>query len=184
MMAALSAFDMRILEALFTVRDSNLIAMFIWISMLGRAWLIYAVAVCVVLILVSKRKYAYAFGLSISVASAGILILILKGLVERARPPGEFQAYLETWYSFPSAHAALAVALYGFLLLLAWRRIDRQIWRYVGIVGMALTIILVSLSRIYLGVHYPSDVLGGVLLGSFCVWLGWKYAKIVRNGHP
>ncbi len=183
MMESLTALDTRVLEALYAARDPNLVQAFMWATTLGSAWIIYAVAACIALMLVHRRMYAYAVGLLVSVASAGIMILILKGLIERARPPVELQAYLESWHSFPSAHAALSVGLYGFLALLAWRLVRHQTARYIALFTFVGVALLISFSRMYLGVHYASDMLAGVALGTACVWLGWKYATIVRNGN-
>lgn len=183
MTESISVFDARILETLFAIRDPNLVQMFIWVTELGRAWLVYAIGIVVVLLLISKRCVAYATGLCISLATSSIAILVIKGLVERPRPPEAFQAYLEVWYSFPSAHAAFAFALYGFLALLTWRLVKHRIVRYIALFAFIGVSLLVSLSRMYLGVHYASDVLVGIALGSVCVWLGWKYAKIARNGN-
>lgn len=184
MIEYIGALDVHVLQVLYDVRDPTLVQFFIWVSELGRSWTVYGIAICIVLVLLFCRNYALASGLAISVASSGIAIFTIKGLVERARPPEYFQAYLEIWYSFPSAHAALSIALYGFLVLLAWHTISRWSLRFTIVAVLLILIAAISFSRIYLGVHYTTDVLAGIALGTVCVWIGWKYAKIASNGNP
>lgn len=179
----MQAFDSGILEIAMALRDPVLTQAFMWITLLGQAWIVYGLTGVAMLMLVRKRHFAYAMSLAIAVASTGLLILILKGLLERPRPPLEFQAYLETWYSLPSAHAALAMALYGTLAVLSLRLFDRAILRYVVASLCVLLVVLIPFSRVYLGVHYPSDVVAGLAIGALCVWLGLKYEKIAGNGH-
>jgi len=94
------------------------------------------------------------------------LMLALKGLFGRPRPSGETltAAY---GYSFPSGHAMMSVALYGFLILLlcAKRHKHRKLW----VTALLLLIFLIGISRVYLNVHYATDVLGGWFFG--LVWL-------------
>lgn len=71
--------------------------------------------------------------------------------------------------SFPSSHSTVSAALAA-LVILAWRRRSRWIW-------LALLIpLVIGYSRIYVGVHYPSDVLGGWILGAVLAWLAWRAA--------
>lgn len=178
---AIVAIDTRILEAALAARDPVLVHGFSWIAELGRLWFIFGLAACAVLVLTLIRRYALAAGLSISVGTAGIFTLLIKGIVERERPPIEFQAYIEAWHSFPSAHAALSVSLYGFLALLALQLASKIAWRYIAASVLLALIVGISFSRVYLGVHFPSDVIAGILLGAICVWIGWKYATIASN---
>ncbi len=177
------AIDSAILDALMAARDPLITYGFLWITFLGQAAIVYGLTGGAMLLLVLKRHFAYALSLAIAVASTGVLILILKGLLERPRPPIEFQAYLETWHSFPSAHAALGMALYGALAILALRLMPRGVCRYLVTCLFGFLVVLIAFSRVYLGVHYPSDVFAGLLVGAACVWLGLKYEKIVGNGH-
>jgi undecaprenyl-diphosphatase len=181
MIEFITAFDTWVLETLYAARDPDLVQTFIVVSEFGRAWTVYGLAICIALVLIVRRHYAYAAGIAISVASSGIGILLLKGLIERARPPVEFQAYPEVWYSFPSAHAALSVALCGFLAYLAWQIIPTQIGRYIALFAATTIVLAVSFSRLYLGVHYFSDVASGVMLGALCMSLGIWYVRIIHR---
>ncbi len=177
MVSLIASFDTKALETLYALRNDDLVQIFIWISELGRWSTVLGLMACFVLIFILHKKYAYATGLISSVFLSGAGIIFLKELVERARPDSSFQAYIEIWYSFPSAHAALAAALYGFLAYLAYCLVSPGFLR-TALIGLCLLIIpLVAFSRIYLGVHYLSDILVGMTLGLFCVWIGIKVSK-------
>ena len=93
---------------------------------------------------------------------------VLKALFHRARP--DLNRLIEIGgYSFPSGHATNAMTFYGSLAFLLWNHIPTRQGRTILIVFSASMIFLIGLSRIYLGVHYPSDVIAGYFAGGF--WL-------------
>jgi len=99
-----------------------------------------------------------------SVIGAATINGLLKLVFARPRPSVFPPLTVEHTYSFPSGHTITAVALYGFLATLLWQRQHRALALLVGAVIPA-----VGFSRIYLGVHYPSDVVAAMMLGS--LWL-------------
>ena len=104
-------------------------------------------------------------------------------MVHRARPGEAYQAYVETGYAFPSAHATLSAALYGSLIYLAVRMMPPGYIRTATVSGLALLIALIAFSRLYLGVHYLSDVHGGLILGGAFIYLGAAFVrKFDRRG--
>jgi undecaprenyl-diphosphatase len=108
--------------------------------------------------------------LASSMVGSEVLVGALKLHFKRARPDVPWRWGHEHSYSFPSGHSVMAVVLYGTLLYLGLRWLDHWWARVLACVfalGMALSI---GYSRIYLGAHWPSDVLAGYLCG--CVWLG------------
>lgn len=120
-----------------------------------------------------------------AVGGSALLNDVLKSLIRRERPSVHRLAE-ETGFSFPSGHTMAAFTLFGALAFLLWRHIPARWGRVLLAVGAALLTIIVGISRIYLGVHYPSDVLGAMLAGSFwlalLIWLfQWymerRYAK-------
>lgn len=97
----------------------------------------------------------------------GIFILnnlLIKNIIARDRPTG-INIIEENGYSFPSGHTAISTVVYGYLIYLIYNYVSNKKLKYVLISILSIIILVVGLTRIYLGVHYTSDVLGGYLLG-------------------
>lgn len=116
----------------------------------------------VMLFLFIKNK---KIGLSIisNIVIITILNQLLKRILQRPRPT-EFRIVEETGYSFPSGHSMVSMAFYGYLIYLIYRYIKNKYVKWTLITILSILICLIGISRIYLGVHYTSDVLGGFLL--------------------
>ena len=116
----------------------------------------------VMLFLFIKNK---KIGLSIisNIVIIAVLNQLLKRILQRPRPT-EFRIVEETGYSFPSGHSMVSMAFYGYLIYLIYRYIKNKYIKWSLIVLLSILICLIGISRIYLGVHYTSDVLGGFLL--------------------
>ncbi len=117
-----------------------------------------------------------AYGLfqaNMRLALAGVIVwvtlaigAILKLLFGRARPLTEYAQNMHfPTHSFPSGHASGATIAYGLLAYLAWYLLP-QPWNYITVAALIALIILVGISRVYLGAHFPSDVVAGWMLGS------------------
>lgn len=91
---------------------------------------------------------------------------VLKHLVGRMRPEQSLSLYKEDSFSFPSGHALRATVLFGLLSYFLYRSFKSSILRLGIILGYIIGVVLVALSRVYLGVHYPSDVLASILIGA------------------
>ena len=119
-------------------------------------------------ILIIKRKNIHTFILWLIILGTTADAFILKTIIHRPRP---FDIIVnETSFSFPSAHSALSIALYGFIAYLLWQKIHNKFTRVGIAAGGIILIALIGFSRLYLGAHYLSDVIGGYVLGAF--WLG------------
>ncbi len=98
---------------------------------------------------------------------------LIKELVDRSRPTqGVVQVLLHaTGLSFPSGHAMVSVMFYGFLAYLLWTQTPQTKGRRFGTAALILLVLAISFSRIYIGVHWFSDVMGGWLAGLFFLFL-------------
>lgn len=121
----------------------------------------------------------------ISVLGTATTVFILKNIFNIPRPTNAF--YVEQSPSFPSGHAAIAIALYGFLFATIWQhdvakampsKHEKHHLKNKSLFLLALLIILIGVSRLYLGVHYLSDVLVGYLIGFL-----WLYFALSRKSN-
>jgi undecaprenyl-diphosphatase len=102
------------------------------------------------------------------VAGSPLLNLLLKEIFQRARP--DLHRLIEIGgYSFPSGHAMNAFTVYGILTFLLWRHIFNRSGRTILILFSAFVVFMIGISRIYLGVHYPSDIIGGYFASGFWI---------------
>ena len=116
----------------------------------------------VMLFLFIKNK---KIGLSIisNIVIIAVLNQLLKRILQRPRPT-EFRIVEETGYSFPSGHSMVSMAFYGYLIYLIYKYINNKHLKRTLIIILSVLICIIGVSRIYLGVHYTSDVLGGFLI--------------------
>lgn len=123
---------------------------------------IILIGIAIILSIVIKNK-KIAIQIWANLAISTFLNQALKHIVQRPRPT-EFRIIDETGYSFPSGHSMVSAAFYGFLIYLIYKNIKNKYLKRSLITGLSLLIILIGTSRIYLGVHYTSDVLAGFLI--------------------
>ena len=133
-----------------------------------------------ILFLLWKRSWPAMATLVVAVPGGMLLNELLKLEVHRARP--FFADPFGTWsgYSFASGHSIGATLLYGQLAILVVPMLKNRQWRSLMIGVMALLVLVVGLSRIALGAHYLSDVLGGIVLGILWLILCFWISKSVR----
>jgi YegS/Rv2252/BmrU family lipid kinase len=140
-------------------------------------------AYTVVLVVLLFRKHRRA-----SFFTAGVMIVtslattLIKAAVDRDRPPWQSTEALLHNHAFPSGHASAAAAFGGIVILLVSMLVRRANVRRLAYVGVVLVVVLVCLDRVLLGRHYPSDVVGGVLLGAGVVLLAVAiYSPLPRS---
>ncbi|PIR77939.1 MAG: PA-phosphatase [Candidatus Magasanikbacteria bacterium CG10_big_fil_rev_8_21_14_0_10_36_16] len=162
--------DIRVVNLMLLFRDSELIKFFMTITVLGSSKTIILITVASTSILLLSKKRTYIIPFLTTIVGSTVFAYLGKMFFHRPRP--EFSVYLEKSFSFPSGHATIAVALFGFLSYIIIR--EYQSWRVkVNIFFTTLLlIILIGFSRIYLGVHYVSDVWEGYLLGALWLIIG------------
>lgn len=151
------------------------------ITSLGSSTLLTLITLLVVLYLILKKEIrSIVFVLSAAIGG-GILVQILKFLFARPRPETVPQLVSEVTMSFPSGHSAMSAVVYLSIAVLI-SRIEPSRKTRVFLISSALIIsFVVGLSRVYLGVHYPSDVLAGWMIGLFWALLCWFIASIIEN---
>ncbi|MBI4080130.1 phosphatase PAP2 family protein [Candidatus Kaiserbacteria bacterium] len=175
--------DVNILQALFAVRDTGLVQFFAFMTLFGSTFVVGGIALAAGILLLGRSRLANFAGLCTSVIGTIVVVFPLKDLIARARPDILYQALSEDTFAFPSGHASFSIALYGFLAYLTWKHVSNPTWRYAAIFAAAALILLIGFSRLYLGLHYLSDVVGGYLIGGAFLALGiWVSERLTR--HP
>lgn len=164
--------------ALLPFSDSAfLVSAFSGITHLGDIRVIIVVALALALVLWRHGRHEYWIGLFVAVFGAAASSSLLKVLVARPRP---LHALIEvSGYSLPSIHTATAVALYGYLIFVTLRLMHPPHHRTPVALALLTLIVLISASRVYLGVHYPTDVLAGIPIGALWIYAGYRAVKSV-----
>ncbi len=154
-------------------------ALLVWQEMTQPKWP-YIVASLVCLWVWRRGTYrTRALWAFVTMMVAWNIQLLVKLVVHRARPVISDPVSHAPGYSFPSGHAANAAAVGVVMLLLLWPMLSRR-GRLLGVVLGSLYAVLTALDRVFLGVHFPSDVFGGILIGvgiavaSYLGYLGWN----------
>ena len=114
----------------------------------------------ILFITIKNKKIGLLIGTNLIVIT--ILNQIFKFILQRPRPT-ENRIITESGYSFPSGHSMISMAFYGFLIYLIYKYVKNKKLKYISITLISILIIFIGISRIYLGVHYTSDVLAGFL---------------------
>jgi membrane-associated phospholipid phosphatase len=161
--------DLSVLRYLYSLRTEYLNNIFLFFTVLGSAAFISVFIAFLGLYLVFRKKIRELIFLAISIGGTYATVYVLKIIIGRARPAYDIAFYIENSLSFPSAHAAIASAFYGSLAFLLLGLTKERWQKKVVLIVSGLLILFIGLSRMYLGVHYLSDVIGGYIVGS--VWL-------------
>lgn len=161
-----SLFDTVVREYIYDLRNEGLTFVFTKITYLGN-WNTITLICCLVL-LVPRVRMSFGLPLSVAAIFASLIQKVLKVSFHRARPDLSLHLINQGGYSFPSGHSFSVLIFYGMIIFLCRQNIkDRKAVNLITVL-LSCLIILIGFSRIYLGVHYPTDVLGGWSLG-LCV---------------
>jgi undecaprenyl-diphosphatase len=166
---AVSALDRRIANLVATMRTTGLDQFFYAVTWLGSLYVIVALTIAAVLLALIARRARAALLIPLVTALSWLSAAGLKDVVARLRPPLADARVLATGFSFPSEHATVAVAFYGAAAYFLIRGLRRESSKIVVGILAALVVLMVGVSRGYLGVHFPSDVLAGWMFGA--LWL-------------
>ena len=155
------AFDQAVLRAINERSSDGLNTLFLIVTELGGVIAVTLLATAIFGYLVYRRKKYAAALIAVGVGGAALINYLAKITFERARPELWPQLITETTFSFPSGHAAGSSALAVCIIVLLWR----TKWRIPALVIAPLYIALIGFSRMYLGVHYLTDVVAGWIVG-------------------
>lgn len=157
------------------------------VTSLGYFRVVLPLAAVLALVLYQMGSRASAAFILLSTVGGILLNTTLKTVFRRERPTIVESGYESSFFSFPSGHATVAICFYGALVILAAARFGGAA-RWILLILGALWALLMGLSRVYLGVHFPTDILAGylaALLWLACVWLALRLWRLRKGtAHP
>jgi undecaprenyl-diphosphatase len=174
--------DSSILTAVAKMRRPWLTGVAVDVTALGSLTLVALISAIALCILLSLRDRAAAWQLFLNSVGAGIWTGLTKNVIERARPEDVTHLVQVSGFSYPSGHSLVSASLYLTIAILAGRHLPTTKSRVLLLCLAIVIISLVGMSRVYLGVHYPSDVVSGVLLGlAWALLLAGGFSMIERR---
>lgn len=143
---------------------------------LGYTWWVGGLTILGVILLIYRKQRRSAIILMMGVVGSAVMNLILKAFFQRDRPELWERLVTENSTSFPSGHAMASASLAVCVMVILWP----TKWRYLAIISGVIYMVVIGFTRLYLGVHYPSDIIAGWLIASFWVFL---VAGVIRHWH-
>jgi undecaprenyl-diphosphatase len=156
--------DIAILHWIHSLSTPLLDKVFLFFTTIGSVEYVLPLSILILGLLLYKKRRLNSIIFLFGVGGAAAANIILKHLFHRTRPSFWSSAVTETGYSFPSGHAMASSALVLCLIVILWN----TRWRVASIIVGGLVVVMIGVSRLYLGVHYPTDVIAG-----WCVSLVW-----------
>lgn len=147
------------------LRNPTLNVLAYGVTQLGSTEVLAAITICFCILFLQRKDYLTSAQILFSALGSGILTFVLKLFFERSRPDIIFRLVEAEGYSYPSGHALAGAACYATLAIVCYKYLTRDRTRNFFSVVFCAIIVLVAGSRIYLGVHYFSDVIAGISLG-------------------
>jgi membrane-associated phospholipid phosphatase len=165
----LTQFDQRVLDTVVDHRTPWLTSVARTVTHLGDPWVVVAVVTVAALALVVGRRYHLAVFVVLASGGAALISSVTKQVFDRPRPPTSLWLGTAWGPSFPSGHATQSIACWGALAVVVCVLVHPRVGRGLVIAGAALIALAVGTSRIYLAVHWTSDVVCGWAIAS--LWL-------------
>lgn len=122
-----------------------------------------ALVTLAIILVISIKNKKIGFSIVLNLVFISVLNVLLKNIVQRPRPT-EYRIINENGYSFPSGHSMISMAFYGFLIYLICEYVKDKNLKILSVLILSILILSIGISRIYLGVHYTSDVLAGFMI--------------------
>jgi undecaprenyl-diphosphatase len=160
------AVDSAILLAAARMRTPWLTSAAVDVTALGSITLVVLFSAFTLLVLLVLRDRMGALQMLAASVGAGVLTIVTKDLIERIRPPEAQQLIVVSGFSYPSGHSVSTSALYLTIAIIACGYVQRSGARVAIFLAVSAVLIMVGASRVYLGVHYATDVLSGISLGA------------------
>ena len=154
----ISDFDTSIYNVIMSLKSDFMTFIMKAITRFGDAETLILIAIICLIFIKSKK---ISGSIAINLASVGLMNYILKKIIQRPRPPLEFRMVEESSFSFPSGHAMASMAFYGLIIYFINKNMKNKKLKNVICIILSVLIFLIGMSRIYLGVHYASDVIAG-----------------------
>lgn len=151
-------FDNNVYNAVISLKSNFITCIVRIITRFGDAEMLILIAI-ICLIFIKNKKIGGS--IAINLASVGLINHILKEIIQRPRPPIELRMVEESSFSFPSGHAMASMAFYGLIIYFISKNMKNNKLKKVICIILSILIFLIGTSRIYLGVHYATDVLAG-----------------------
>jgi membrane-associated phospholipid phosphatase len=159
----LDVFDDAVRYRVYSMRSDKLTVFWRFITHSGDRYVVIILGIILLLIKSLREKYGVKF--AIAALSSTALYQIMKYIFQRPRPDLALRLIEQGGYSFPSGHSMNCLVSYGILIYLLLRYCENRRLAKLLSFGLGLLIILIGFSRVYVGVHYPTDIIGGWSLG-------------------
>jgi undecaprenyl-diphosphatase len=152
----------------------------------GSVGFVAAMSSCVAILLIVRKRWYQLLMLALAVGGGSLLNILLKHFFHRQRPVLENPLLTLTSYGFPSGHTMGSTLFYGALAVFAAQSVRTWQWRVLAFWIAALAVALIGLSRIYLGAHYLTDVVGAIAVGLAWLAFCWTGVETLRKwrGRP
>jgi undecaprenyl-diphosphatase len=161
-------FDDRVFNSIEPYINDTLTSIMLVITFLGKHNLLIPLNFVLILFFIYRKERWFATRVAALSLSSLLLMFILKFFFQRNRPQQQLIDEV-SGYSFPSGHALISVVFYGLFIHMIWHEVKTKWLRTLLIVVLSILILLIAFSRIYLHVHYASDVIAGIAVGF--IWL-------------
>ena len=157
--------DLNLLNRIQDLRTPFLNKFMLLVTYLGNWQAILAISIIIIFIFAILKKWKFIIALSISSIFGELFVYAAKNIIKRQGPPLRYLILLEKDFSFPSGHSFISIAFYGLLFYFIFDFAKSKTIKILSIFFGVAIVVLISFSRIYLGVHWPSDVFASLASG-------------------